>query len=104
MDDIEIDASSLDKRELAVVKAFGCLHDAKSDAFMASGYLEDGDCYSHQDTAAVIKAAAVQLRLCLSCLSHEVQAVAIAHANARGRYVRFIDGDGEVLAFIYVDE
>lgn len=103
MDDIEINASSLLARELAVVRAFGRLHDAKTEAFMASEDLVDGD-DTQQDTAAVIKSAAVQLRLCLSCLYHEVQSVAVAHANARGRYVRFVDGEGETLAFIYVEE
>lgn len=100
--DIEIKVSTLSDKDKAAAKALGYLADAKSEATGAEIALGQGPHGYFEDEISAIHSAAVALKFVWAGLLLQVIDIARANGAERGDYARFVDDEGETVAFVYV--
>ena len=100
--DVEIKVSTLSDKDKAVTKALGNLADARFEATNAEVALNNGPHEYFEDEVSAIHSAADALTFVWAGLLLQVTDIAKANGAGRGDYARFVDDEGETVAFVYV--
>lgn len=99
---IDINISALSDKDKATVEALGHLSKAWLEASRAESTISGEFKYSFEDEVSAIHGAAIALKFVRAGLTLQVESIALANGAGHEDYARFVDDEGETVAFVYV--